>query len=247
MAQLEQPQYKYKVQYFPFGGRAQCIRAAFYLGDIPYEDEFIDFNTLKKMQDTNDVEWTGIPMLVITDNNHKFRVGQSNAILTYVGKLSNLTPKDNIQALLSDEILNAAEDMATLVGATNVKDEQEKKQKREELLKGRLKIFFDRFDEKLKKKIYEQYGDDKDKNCYFVGNSLTVADLKMYFIFSGIRGGNWDYVPKNVLDQYKYIINFIETVESNKKLMEFVKKFNEKKQKYDEEENKKKTRQIKDF
>jgi prostaglandin-H2 D-isomerase / glutathione transferase len=55
-------------------------------------------------------------------------IAQSNAILRYIGKQTNLYPNDPIEALKVDELLEALEDVNKLIG--KIWREQGKKKKK---------------------------------------------------------------------------------------------------------------------
>ena len=43
---------------------------------------------------------------------------------------------------------------------------------------------------------------------FIVGNSLTIADLKLYWIIDWLTMGILDGIPKNLIDGFKSVVNW---------------------------------------
>jgi len=92
-----------KLTYWNFGGRAEPIRLAFFIGGVEFNDHRIahaDWPTLKPS-----TPFGGIPTLEVNGVTY----GQSNAQLRYAGKLGGLYPADPVEALKVDELLDFVE------------------------------------------------------------------------------------------------------------------------------------------
>ena len=108
----------------------------------------------------------------------------------YVGQMAGLYPADPLDALRCDEICDAVEDIVSKVVATfGIDDKDEKKAIREALAAGPITLFLKTFESKL-----ARAGD------YFVGDRLTVADLKLFIWVRSLRAGVLDYVPSDIVD-----------------------------------------------
>ena len=67
-------------------------------------------------------------------------------------------------------------------------------------------------------KHFENLLTENGETGYLVGNSLTIADIRLYliisqFVFVGI--------PENVLDSYKNVLKLVENVKNHPKIKEY--------------------------
>ena len=116
--------------------------------------------------------------IVILDKDGKdmLTIGQSNACLRYIGGISGSYPEGNVQRALVDEVLDSSEDLLGLiVPPIFMEDENEKKEAVKALMKDKygLPYWFKKFEARLEEN--EKRG---NKNGFFVGDSITIADLK---------------------------------------------------------------------
>ena len=136
---------KLKLTYFDFdGGRGEPARLALHIGSIPFEDERISPKEWPQFRDRTPFQ--ALPTLEVDGKV----VAQSNSINRYVGKLAGLYPKDNWQALLCDEVMDAAEDIGTRIANTMDLPADAKKNAREELSTGRITRYLEQLQARLK-------------------------------------------------------------------------------------------------
>ena len=83
-----------------------------------------------------------------------------------------------------------------------------------------LPYWLNRFELRLKEN--EDQGFTKG---YFVGNSLTIADLKVVSLLVGIPAGRLDGIPKNYLENFPKLNKLLSIVNDDPKIVEFTKKF----------------------
>lgn len=175
-----------KLTYFDFhGGRGEPIRIALHSAGIAFEDirwSFADFGEKRQT-----LRFNAVPALEI--NGEIFT--QSNAISRYVGKLANMYPVDPLQALYCDEVLGAMEDITHYLVQTFGLEGDVLKQARQELMNGRLTVFFNGLNELLK----------RGGGTYFADQRLTVADLKVFVTVRQFRSGGIDHIPAEFIDQ----------------------------------------------
>jgi prostaglandin-H2 D-isomerase / glutathione transferase len=168
---------KLVLTYFDFdGGRGEPARLALHLGGIAFEDRRVGFKEWDALRDR--MPFRALPVLEVAGRV----LAQSNSINRYVGKLAGLYPKDDLQAFLCDEAMDAVEDMDTPIGATIDLPPEEKKQAREELAAGLLPRYLAQLQARL-----EAAG-----GAYFAGGSLSVGDLKVWMMVRWLRGGVLD-------------------------------------------------------
>jgi len=172
--------------YFDFdGGRGEPARLALHIGGIPFEDRRIGFKDWAAQRDR--APYQALPMLQVDGKT----VAQSNAINRYVGKLAGLYPKDDWQALLCDEAMDAVEDMDQMIGGTIDLAGDAKKAAREKLAAGPIPRYLAQFQARLQAAGGE----------YFADNRLTVADLKVWMLVRWLRSGVLDHIPKDLVDR----------------------------------------------
>lgn len=173
-----------KLTYFDFpGGRAEPIRLALHLGGIAFEDVRFapaDFAEIRKTTPLNQV-----PILHIDDRV----VTQSDAIARYVGKLAGLYPRDDLQALLCDEVLAALEDVNVRIGATFGLQGEALKAAREALAQDTLPRYLRWLQQQL----------DNHGGAYLADNRLTIADLKALVVLRWLGSGKLDHIPADLL------------------------------------------------
>jgi prostaglandin-H2 D-isomerase / glutathione transferase len=177
---------KLKLTYFDFdGGRGEPARLALHIGGIPFEDDRIKPKDWPQMRDR--APFQALPTLEVDGRV----VAQSNSINRYVGKLAGLYPKDDWQALLCDEVMDAAEDIGTRIGNTIELPADAKKKAREELTAGRLTRYLEQLQARLKAGGGE----------YFSDKRLTVADLKIFMLVRWLRSGALDDIPRDLVER----------------------------------------------
>ena len=170
----------YKLTYFDVhGGRAESIRLAFHLGNIPFEDERWSFPEFGRKRDA--LRFRCVPVLEIDGA----AVTQSNALNRYVGRLAGLYPEDVLQALYCDEAMDAVEDIANQVVRTFGLKGDAMREAREALAKGPLQQLIRGIDELLTRGGGE----------YFADGRLTVADLKVFVQVRSLMKGQLDHIP----------------------------------------------------
>jgi len=201
---------KLKLTYFDFdGGRGEPARLALTIGGVAFEDHRIAGKDWPAFRDKT--PFFAMPTLEVDGKV----VSQSNSINRYVGKLTSLYPKDDWQALLCDEIMDAAEDIGTRVAQTMDLPEDAKKKARQELVAGRITRYLEQFQERLAAAGGE----------YFADKRLTVADLKIFMWIRWLRSGVLDYIPKDLVDRVAPLLfQHFERVASHPRVAEYYKR-----------------------
>lgn len=176
----------YKLTYFDFdGGRGEPIRIALHAAGIEFEDNRISFEEFQKSRQR--MRFTCVPVLEIDGA----AITQSNALGRYIGKMAKLYPRDDLQALYCDEVMDALEDLSHQVVKTFGLEGEALTQTRKELADGWLTVFTKGLDELLAR------GGGK----YFADDRLTMADLKAFVQIRSLRKGTLDHVPKDLVDR----------------------------------------------
>jgi glutathione S-transferase len=178
--------HKLVLTYFDFdGGRGEPARLALTIGGIAFEDKRIPGQEWPKHRDQ--MPFRAMPVLEVDGKV----IAHSNTILRYVGKLGGLYPKDDWQAALADEAMDAAEDIGTRIGNTIQLGDADKKKVREDLAANAIPRFLEQLQARLKAAGGE----------YFADKRLTVADLKVFQWLRWLKSGALDHIPKDLPDR----------------------------------------------
>lgn len=198
---------KLKLTYFDFdGGRGEPARLALRIAGVPFEDHRIAGPEWPKHRDT--MPFRAMPVLEVDGKV----VTQSNTINRYVGRLTGLYPKDDWQAVVADEIMDATEDISSRIGATIQLDDAGKKKAREALVADALP----RHLETLAARLQAAGGE------YFAEKRLTIADLKVFMLVRWLRAGVLDHIPKDLVDRVApALVKHCERVSAHPKIAEY--------------------------
>jgi len=177
-----------KLTYFDFdGGRGEPARIALSSAGIAFEDDrvaFADWLARKK-----DARFGGLPLLEVDGQV----LTQSNTINRYVGRLTGLYPEDPWQAALCDEACDAVEEYHGEISRSfGIKDPEELRRVREELVASKFPLYLKAFDAMLRERGGEWFADGR----------LTIADLKMKEVVRQLRSGKLDHVPTDIVKTY---------------------------------------------
>lgn len=195
---------KLVLTYFDFdGGRGEPARLALHLGGIAFEDRRIPGPEWPKHRDQ--MPFRAMPVLDVDGKS----ITQSNTINRYVGKLAGLYPKDEWQAALCDEIMDATEDISGRIGATIQLGADDRKKVREALVADALPRHLETLQARLKAAGGE----------YFADKRLTVADLKVFMLLRWIKSGALDHIPADLPDRVApLLVQHLERVRSHPKI-----------------------------
>ncbi len=175
---------KLKLTYFDFpGGRVEPARLALAIGGIEFEDYRFPFSEFADVRATTPLGQ--VPTLHVNDQ----QITQCNAINRYVAKLTDLYPKDDFQALVCDEVMDAVEDIMNKIVATFGMQGDELKSAREALVEGPLSKYLKWCASRL-----ETQGGE-----FFADNRLTIVDLKIMVWVSSLNSGKLDHIPADLV------------------------------------------------
>ena len=195
---------KLVLSYFDFdGGRGEAARLVMHLGGIAFEDKRIAGKDWPALRDKTPFQ--AMPVLEVDGKV----ITQSNTINRYVGKLAGLYPKDDWQAALVDEVMDAVEDISTKIANTIFIEDEAKKKAREALAAGPIPRFLEQIEARLKAGGGE----------WFVEKRLTVADLKCFMWVRWLKSGALDHIPTNIVDQHAPLLaKHLERVKNHPKI-----------------------------
>jgi glutathione S-transferase len=142
---------------------------------------------------------------VIETSDGTYCVAQSNAILRFAGRMTGMYPmNDPLQALKVDEALGVAEDINCLLEPSlHEQDTERKMAMRKALAEETLPFWMG---------CLERLLVANGSTGFFVGNNLTIADLKLYWIIDWLTMGILDDIPKNLIDDFKNVVNWRKNI-----------------------------------
>lgn len=195
---------KLVLTYFDFdGGRGEAARLAMILGGVAFEDNRIAGKDWPALRDK--MPFQAMPVLEVEGKI----IAHSNTINRYVGKLAGLYPKDDIQAALVDEVMDAVEDVNYKLGTTMAMGPDEKKKAREALAAGALTRYLEQMQVRLKAGGGE----------FFADKRMTVADLKVYLLVRWLKSGALDDIPTDLADRVApLLVKHFERLRDNAKI-----------------------------
>jgi glutathione S-transferase len=195
---------KLVLTYFDFdGGRGEAARLVMHVGGIAFEDRRIAGKDWPALRDQ--MPFQALPVLEVDGKV----IAQSNTINRYLGKLAGLYPKDDWQAALVDEVMDAVEDITTMIGNTIGLEGEGKRAAREALAAGAIP----RFLQQLGARLGAGGGE------WFVEKRRTVADLKCFLWVRWLKSGALDHIPADIVDRHAPLLaKYLERVRSHPKI-----------------------------
>ena len=207
-----------KLYYFniPFW-RAEVSRLTLFIGDIPFEDirlkeeNYDEFKLTGKLPNGNFPPFRQLPVLEVDGK----LIAQTGAIARYCGKLTGLYPTNNdIDAAKIDQIIEAAQDINYIVSISNREKNPDKKKIAREILSVKHLPKWFQFLENLIK--------ENNESKWFVGESVTIADLAIWRLLGWLSSGMLDGVPKNILEPYDNLKEMRKEIYQHPKVKEWV-------------------------
>jgi glutathione S-transferase len=166
---------------------------------VAFEDAHVPPEQFRQRRAAGEFPFGGLPVLDIETASGKVCSAQSNAILRFAGRLAGLYPVDDpIQALKVDEALDMGEDINQSIGPSLHEPDPDKKMAmRKQLAEETLPEWAAYFERLLV---------TNGNTGFIVGNSLTVADLKLYWIVDWLTSGILDGIPTSLFDNYAAVM-----------------------------------------
>lgn len=198
----------FKILYFDFPyWRTEAARVALFMSGIEFEDKRVDREEFAKLKP--ELPFGQVPLLYFNGKP----LAQSLAIIRFVGKKSGLYPKDDFEAAKVDAIMDHCSDITNLLTPSlREKDEARKLEMRAALAEETLPDALAKLERLLKAN-----GNTK----YFVGKSLTVADLCVWRLIGWFTSGAMDGIPKDIIAPYLLLNENIQLVDSLPKVVEW--------------------------
>ena len=203
-----------KLIYFdlPFW-RAEISRLPLFIANIEFEDfrpSDEDWDYAKengKMKDGTIIPFRELPVLSINGES----VAQTLAIARICGKLGGMYPEDMVEAGKVDQVVIAIENINALLSPSMREDDPiKKKAMRKELTATELPTYFG----------YLQDIMDANSSEWFVGDSMTIADLAAWSLLGWIASGVIDDISVEVIRPFKGLVRLYNEINKNPRVQE---------------------------
>lgn len=174
---------------FPFW-RAEVSRVALHLGGIEFENRHFTREEFRAAKADGTLPFGQVPILMVDGET----IAQTGAIARFCGKLSGLYPTDDaLSAAKIDQFIDACTDVTGRVGLTmGIQDPEEKMAARAALAADTLPKWLG----------YLEALSPPETGGFFVGDSLTIADVAVWRLMGWLTGGILDGVPATVVDPF---------------------------------------------
>jgi len=197
---------KLKVTYFDFpGSRGEEVRLALVIAGVEFQDNRIAMPDWPALKPTT--PWGSLPLLEL---DGRAPLGQSNAILSYIGRTYDLLPSDPWEAALHEALLAAGEELrGIVVPVLRMKDKDASIAARKQLARDDLPTW-GAF-------VEAQLGDGP----FVAGEQISVADIKLYMLSKWFSSGGVDHVPTDVFAHCPKLLSVERAVREHPKVVEW--------------------------
>lgn len=195
-----------KLTYFDFpGGRGEDARIALFMAGVDFEDDRIAPSDWMKVKPKT--PWGSLPVLEVEGLG---RIGQSNAILAYIGRRWDMHPDDLWAAARHEAIMHAVEDVRHEIGKTFGIDDAD-------ALREARATIADDFLPRWAAHMEAQLGDGP----FIDGDDVHVADLKLFVLMSWFDKGVLDHIPTDVLSDFPRLTTHFDAMGRHPKVVEW--------------------------
>jgi len=192
--------------------RAECVRMALFLGDVPFDD--VRDSKREALKAEGKLTFGATPVLEVDGRI----LSQTQAMASYTSKLAGLHPSDPWAAAKVDEALNGCTDVTVTIGQTFRLPAEEKIAARRKLIApdGRLSMHLGGLES-----IITQNG----SQGRVAGDFITVADLAIWRLVGWLSSGVIDGIPKDYISRtFPHITALCAKVDSHPKVQDWTEK-----------------------
>ena len=197
---------KPKLTYFDFAGsRGEECRLALAVAGVEFEDNRIpsaDWPALKP-----NTPWGNLPTFELEGRP---ALGQTNAILSYIGRQHGLLPSDPWEVAVHESLLAAGEELrGEVVPVMRMKDKDASVAARQALATGYLPAWGSFVEAQL------------GEGPFVGGEQISVADIKLFIVSKWFTSGIFDHVPAEVFDHCPKLLAVQRAVREHPRVVEW--------------------------
>ncbi|KAL4226317.1 Glutathione S-transferase A2 [Mactra antiquata] len=201
---------KYKLIYFDLRGRGEIPRLLFHAAKVDFVDDRIDneerwFNSLKAKMPQQ-----VLPVLEVDGK----QLSQSLTICRYLAREFGLIGKSNWEQAQVEQIVDTMDDLRAEVAKWIYEKDAAEKNKIASKLRSEI---YPKFTGILESIIRENQGNNNSSG-YFVGDSLTLADLSVFETFTFPLS-----IHPDIFDDHLELQEHRQKIETHKHLAEYIK------------------------
>tara|TARA_B100000700_G_scaffold316485_1_gene406141 strand:+ start:114 stop:770 length:657 start_codon:yes stop_codon:yes gene_type:complete len=199
--------------------RAEVTRISLFINNIDFDDYRISDKEYEKFKINGELPnqivapFKQLPVLVVDEKV----IAQTGAIARFCGKISGMYPRNNdLNAAKIDQIIEAAQDINYIISLSG---RNKNKDKKIEARKKLADIHLPRWLQYLENLLIEN-----NESNWFVGNTMTIADIAIWRLLGWIKSGIIDGVPTNILEPYSNLLKMRDEVYKHPKVKEWMSK-----------------------
>jgi len=194
---------KPKLSYFDSASsRGEECRLAFVVAGVDFEDNRLsssDWSAFKP-----ETPFGALPVLELEG---KPMVSQSNAILMHIGRRHGLLAEDEWEATRLHSLMDACEDLRHAVtGTFDIQDATELQRRRQELTEAQIRPW----GAQMERQIVGPFAG---------GESISVADIKLFVMLRWFKKGVLDHVPADVLNGLPKLETLFQRVQNHPRVV----------------------------
>ena len=183
--------------YFDFdGSRGLECRIALHVAGVDFTDARVTRPEWAALKPT--LPYGALPVLTVDGRV----LAQSTAILNYVGRSHGLHPSDPWVSAEHDAVMHSVEDLRHKVPGSQGMSDDDKKTAREAFMAGFLTTWASTVEARIQGPFLE-------------GDTLQVADIKVYVILRAYLNGGYDHIPATFFDAYPKVRGLYAAVEAH--------------------------------
>lgn len=177
--------------------RGEECRLALHAAGVDFEDNRIKREAWAALKPTT--PFGALPVFEVEGHPP---LGQTNAILTLIGRRHGLHPKDDFVAAQHEAMMAHVEDLRNTVAVTmRISDEAEKKKTREGLAENYIPTWAANVEKHI-----------GDAGPFFGGDQLNVVDIKIFIIMRWFINGTLDHLPATIFAGYPKLNRIFDAV-----------------------------------
>lgn len=167
------------------------------IADIPFEDCRFKSEEWPKIKPN--MPFGAVPVMHVNGE----ALGQSDAMLRYVGKLGGLYPSDPLEALRVDEVVDTMSDTMLAAFSYYGPDQSKLQKARHLFVEQDIPRYLGTLDDRIKA---------SKRGPFFLGDQVSIADLKITQVFTMLTIGSLEHIEPTVLDRYSRLSSISKAV-----------------------------------